>query len=122
MSKNSMEITRHDSTPLMSPVVEVPTGPMVVISGQVADQEGSGIEQQTREVLRKVDDLLAKAGSERTKVFAANIWLTDMQNFAQMNEVWKQWVSEESAPARVCVEARLPQPAALVEVQVWAMR
>lgn len=58
----------------------------------------------------------------RANIFAANIWLTDMRNFGQMNTVWDEWVPAGEAPARVCVEARLPQPAALIEIQVWATK
>lgn len=122
MSNDSAGIVRHNPNARMSPVVEVRTGATVVISGQVADDGIAGLEAQTHDVLRKVDELLAIAGSGRANVFAANIWLTDMRGFAQFNTIWDEWVPAGKAPARVCVEARLPQPAALVEVQVWATK
>lgn len=115
------DITRQETGPRMSQAV-VYGGP-VYTAGQVALRApGQPVAAQTKDILAKIDELLAAAGSERSKILTATIWLSDMSTFAEMNTVWDAWVSPGSTPARACVEARLAAPEYTVEIQVTAAR
>ncbi len=92
---------------------------IVYLSGQVG-AEGEGIEAQTRAVLASVDALLAKAGTDKTRILSAQIWLADMADFAGMNAVWEGWVSAGNCPTRATGESRLAAPGYKVEVIVTA--
>lgn len=95
-------------------------GGTVYLAGQVADEPGAPLKAQTEQVLRKIDKLLAEAGSDKSKLLSANIWLADMRDFADMNAIWDAWVSPGNAPARATVEARLANPGFKVEIGVIA--
>jgi enamine deaminase RidA (YjgF/YER057c/UK114 family) len=71
-------------------------------------------------ILAKIDGLLAKAGSDKSKLLSANIWLTDIKTWSQMNEVWDAWVAPGNTPARATVEAKLAAPGLVVEIMVQA--
>ncbi|MEJ6394441.1 RidA family protein [Gymnodinialimonas sp. 2305UL16-5] len=88
------------------------------LCGQVG--EGETIQEQTAECLRRVDELLERAGSDREHMLQAIIWLSDMSYFAEMNEVWNAWVPEGHAPARACGEAKLARDVLMVEIIVTA--
>ena len=90
----------------------------IYLSGQVA--EGADIQEQTRIMLGKVDTLLAEAGSSKSNILQAVIWLSTMENFAAMNEVWNAWIDPENPPARACGEAKLAREELLVEVIITA--
>ena len=90
------------------------------LCGQVAKDANEGIQEQTRSMLEKVDELLAQAGSDREQLLSATIYIRDMKDFVVMNEVWDAWVPEGHAPARACVEARMARPELLVEISVIA--
>ena len=92
----------------------------VYLAGQVATDRNADITEQTRQVLQKIDDLLAEAGSDNSKILSAQIWLASIGHFAQMNDVWDAWIPAGHAPARACIEARLASPDLLVEVGVVA--
>ena len=92
----------------------------VYLCGQVAKDADAGIKQQTETMLEKVDDLLTQAGSDREHILSAIIYIKDMKDFAQMNEVWDDWLIEGFSPARACVQASLARPELLVEVSVIA--
>ena len=92
----------------------------VYLCGQVAEDANADITEQTRTMLAKVDGLLEQAGSDRRHILSATVYIRDMKDFAQMNEVWDDWVIEGYSPARACVEARLARPELLVEVSVIA--
>ena len=113
------EITRHHGGKRMSQIVT--HGDTVYLAGQVGTA-GASVAQQTRDCLEKVETLLAEAGSDKTRMLQVVIWLADMADFAEMNEVWDAWVPEGAAPARACGEARLARPELLVEVIVTAAR
>ena len=116
-----MTIQRHDVGPRMSQVVV--HGDTVYLAGIVAhDNAGKGVAEQTREILAKIDGYLAKAGSDKTKLLKANIWLSDISTFAEMNSVWDAWVSPGNTPARATVEAKLATPAHKVEIMVVAAK
>ncbi|NIZ03257.1 RidA family protein [Thalassospira lucentensis] len=88
------------------------------LCGQVGD--GDTVAAQTRDCLARIDDLLVKAGSSRKQLLQVTIWLADMSDFAEMNEVWDAWVPEGCAPARACGEAKLAREALKVEMIVTA--
>ena len=90
------------------------------LAGQVADDPTADISGQTRQVLALIDSLLAEAGSDKTKILSATIFLPDMADFAAMNAVWEQWVAPGQTPARATVEAKLAAPEYRVEIQVIA--
>ena len=113
-----MSITRHHTNQRMSQIVI--HGDTVYLAGQVAADASADITVQTRQVLQKIDTLLAEAGSDKNKILSAQIWIASMGHFAQMNEVWDAWVAEGHAPARACIEARLASPDLLVEVGIVA--
>ncbi len=115
-----MSITRKHSNQRMSQLVI--HGDTVYLAGQVADDRDANITVQTQQVLAKVDALLAEAGSEKSKILSAQVWVSNIGHFAQMNEVWDAWVAEGNAPARACIEARLASPDLLVEVGIVAAR
>jgi enamine deaminase RidA (YjgF/YER057c/UK114 family) len=98
-------------------------GGLVFLAGQVAKgAPGASVAEQTRDILARIDALLAEAGSDRTKILQATIWLADISTFDEMNAVWDAWVPEGHAPARACVEARLARPEYTVEIAVVAAR
>jgi len=113
-----MSITRHHTNQRMSQIVI--HGDTVYLAGQVASDPKADITVQTQQVLQKIDTALAEAGSDKTKILSAQIWLTSIGHFAAMNEVWDAWVAEGHAPARACIEARLASPDLLVEIGIIA--
>ena len=115
-----MTIIRHHSGQRMSQVVI--HGDTIYLAGQVAADPAADVQEQTRQVLQKIDDLLAEAGSDKTRILSAQVWLASIGHFAQMNEIWDAWVAEGHAPARACIEARLATPDLLVEIGIIAAR
>ncbi len=96
-------------------------GNTVYLAGQVADVAKDGtVPEQTKEILGIIDALLAAAGSDKTKILSANIWLADMGTFSQMNSEWDKWVPAGHTPARATVEAKLAAPNYKVEIAVIA--
>ncbi len=93
----------------------------VYTAGIVADaMVGKSVLEQTTEVLQQIDAILAKAGSDKTRIIKANIWLTDIKNFAQMNQAWDVWVVSGKTPARATVEAKLAAAGYDVEIMIEA--
>lgn len=116
-----MAVERIESGARMSKAVV--HGDTVYLSGQVAGTAAGGsVTEQTKDILSIIDDLLAKAGTDKTKLLSANIWLTDIATFNEMNAVWDGWVAPGCAPARATVEARLAAPQFKVEIAVVAAR
>ena len=116
-------ITRHQTGPRMSQVVEVaPGATMIYLAGQISSDRTLDLEGQTRNILGKIDALLAEAGAGRANIVSAMIWLSDIRTRHRVNEIWDAWVPEGAAPARACVEARLAEPGDLVEIQVTAAK
>jgi len=93
---------------------------IVYLAGQVPEDTSLDIEGQTREVLAAIDALLAQAGSVKTRILRAQIFLADIADFAGMNRAWDAWVVPGNAPARATVEARLARPEWKVEIVVTA--
>ena len=111
-----MSITRNHSNQRMSQ--SVIHGNTVYLAGQVASDSKANITVQTQQVLDKIDGLLAEAGSGKSNILSAQIWLTSIGHFAEMNQVWDAWIPEGDAPARACIEARLASPDLLVEIGI----
>mgnify|MGYP000028700662 CR=1 FL=1 len=88
------------------------------LCGQVG--EGATVTEQTLDCLRRVKALLEKAGSSREQMLQVVIWLADMADFSEMNEVWDAWVRQGHAPARACGEAKLARDTLKVEIIVTA--
>lgn len=110
---------RHVGKRLSELVVHRQSG-LCWLAGQVADDPTADITGQTRQVLAQIDRLLADAGSVKSKIISATIYLPDMGDFAAMNAVWESWVQDGSTPARATVEARLAGPQYRIEIQVVA--
>jgi enamine deaminase RidA (YjgF/YER057c/UK114 family) len=116
-----MTIERHESGPRMSKAVI--HGDTVYLSGLVADApKGKSVADQTKNILSQIDGFLAKAGTDKSKLLSAHIWITDMATFAEMNAAWDGWVSPGNTPARATVEAKLASPDYKVEIMVVAAR
>lgn len=113
-----MSIERLDKGPRMSQAVI--HGDTVYLAGQVG--EGPDVASQTKAILESVDSLLARAGTDKSKLLSATIWLADMNDFAAMNSVWDSWVDPNNAPARATGESRLAAPKYLVEIIIVAAR
>jgi enamine deaminase RidA (YjgF/YER057c/UK114 family) len=92
----------------------------VHIAGQVAENRKADIEDQTRDVLAKIDALLAEAGTNKSKLVAINIFLPHITDFEAMNRVYDAWIDPQKPPARACVEARLADPDLRIEITAIA--
>lgn len=112
-------IKRLETGPRMSQAVI--HGGTVYLAGQVADDPTAGVTGQTEQVLASIDRLLAAAGSDKTRILSATVYLADIGTFAQMNAAWDAWVPQGHTPARATVEARLAAPAYKVEIQIVAV-
>jgi enamine deaminase RidA (YjgF/YER057c/UK114 family) len=97
-------------------------GDTIYLAGQIADDTTLPVKGQTQEVLAMIDRLLGEAGSDKTRILTAQIFLADMADFGAMNEAWDAWVPAGHTPARATVEARLAGPAHKVEIVVVAAR
>ncbi len=115
-----MSIIRNHTNQRMSQ--SVIHGDTVYLAGQVASDSSANITVQTEQVLAKIDNLLSEAGSDKSRILSAQIWLTSIGHFAEMNQVWDAWVPEGDAPARACIEARLASPDLLVEIGIIAAK
>lgn len=115
------EIKRIEAGARMSQAVV--HGDTVYLAGQVALRApGAPVAEQTKDILAKTDELLAAAGTDKSKLLSATIWLTDIGTFNEMNAVWDAWVSPGNTPGRACVEAKLAAPQFTVEIAVIAAR
>ena len=114
-----MSIERHDVGERMSQAV-VHNG-TVYLAGQVAfDKAGASVAEQTQNILDRIDRYLGEAGTDKSKLLSAQIWLSDISTFDEMNGVWDAWVTPGSAPCRACVESKLAAPQFTVEIMVTA--
>ena len=114
-----MSIQRFQVGPRMSQAVV--HGDTVYTAGQVAQSAPGGtVTEQTKDVLARIDALLAEAGTDKSKLLSATIWLADMSTFNEMNAVWDAWVSPGNTPCRACVNAQLAAPQYNVEIGVIA--
>ncbi len=115
-----MNIVRHQPAKILSAVVEA--NGMVYVAGTVADKRPAPVKAQTEEILGKIDALLVQAGSHKSRIVSAQIWLADIRTRDEMNQVWLAWVDPGNLPARACVEAKLATADMLVEIAVIAAK
>ena len=109
-------IKRHHPGASLSRLVEY--GNLVFVAGTTADNRSANCKAQTEEVLKKIDRLLADAGSNKSKILWCNVWLTDMREKEQMDSAWQAWVDPNNKPARATVESRLGTPDTRVEIMM----
>lgn len=113
-----MNITRLHPSARMSQIVI--HGNTAYLAGQVPDDCSGSIEDQTHQVLTKIDRLLAEIGSSKSSVLSAQIWLADISDFQAMNSVWDAWVDQGNPPVRATCEARLARPQGKIEILIIA--
>lgn len=113
------QIERHGTTRRYSDIVAHGSTIYLV---EVPETLTADIATQTGEVLANIERLLTKAGSDKTRLLMVTIYLSDMREYAAMNDVWDAWVPEGTAPVRACVEVRLANPGYRVEMVVTAAR
>ena len=111
-----MDITRHHKSERMSQIVIHEN--TIYLSGQVG--YGDTVTAQTESMLASVDELLAEVNCNKSRILSATIWLSTMDNFAEMNAVWDKWIDPENPPARATGEARLATDQFLVEIIIIA--
>ena len=111
-------IQRFDVGPRMSEMA-VHNG-TVYLAGQVAEDGSQDITGQTQQVLNAIDKLLARAGSDKSKILRAQIFIKDLAEFAAMNAVWEAWVVPGHTPPRATVQANLARPEWKIEIVVTA--
>ena len=115
-----MEIKRISPGPRLSgAVVHSET---IYVAGQVASDASVGAKGQTEQILKKIDELLAQAGSDKSKILSATVWLANMGTYDEMNAAWDSWLDTKNPPARATVESRLAAPKFLVEIACIAAR
>ena len=113
------EIKRFQVSERMSQAVV--HGDTVYTAGQVAQSApGASVADQTRAILSQIDDLLREAGTDKSQLISATIWLSDISTFNEMNEIWDAWVVQGEPPCRACVESKLAAPQFTVEISVIA--
>ena len=112
------KIQRADPGPRMSKAVRYEN--TIFTMGHVARDRSGDIQTQTADVLERLEATLADMGSEKSKLLTVTIYISDMQNFRAMNEVWDRWVDGPNAPARTTVEAALATPELLIEMTATA--
>ena len=114
-----MTIVRHDTNARMSQAVI--HGNTVYLAGQVSDG-AKDVAGQTAQVLKQIDELLAKCGTDKNHILSATIYLADIKTFGEMNKSWEAWMPEGHAPARTTLQAPLAGPQWLVEITVVAAK
>ncbi len=109
-------IRKHTKTRMSQIVIHNDT---IYLAGQVGNL-GDSVAEQTNTCLEKVESLLKEAGSDKTRILQAIIWLSNMKDFNEMNEIWDSWLKPGTSPARACGEAKLAAPEIKVELIVVA--
>ncbi len=114
-----MTIQRIEPGPRLSEAVI--HGGKVYTAGIVADKAaGQSVAEQTKDILGQIDAILKQAGSDKSRLLKANIWLSDIGTIGEMNSVWDQWVIPGQTPVRATVESKLAQPHWAVEIMIEA--
>ncbi len=116
----SNSIKRHHPGPSLCRVVEY--GNLVFVAGTTADNKSASCNDQTAEILKKIDAHLAAAGTDKSRILSANVWIANIREKEQMDAAWQAWVDPDNKPARACVEARLGSPDTLVEIMCVAAK
>ena len=112
----SEAIKRHHPGASLSRLVEF--GNLVFVAGTTADDKSAGCRAQTRNVLHKIDRVLAEAGSDKSKILWCNVWVSDIREKDEMDAAWREWIPSDNKPARATVEARLATPDTRVEIMM----
>ena len=115
-----MTIKRHEPSKIYNAVVEA--NGFVFLAGLTAKTLTKDIKGQTQEVVDEIDRLLKVGGTDKSKIVAATIWVSDIRYRDAMNEIWIAWTGGKDLPVRACIEARLADPNMLVEIQVTAVK
>lgn len=115
-----MTIKRHESKGILSKVVEA--NGFVFTAGVTPNNTAQDITGQARDVLKEIDRLLKLAGTDKSKVISATIWVPDIRLREKMNIAWNEWTGGQNLPGRACVEAKLADPLILVEIAVVAAK
>jgi enamine deaminase RidA (YjgF/YER057c/UK114 family) len=113
-------VRRIDPGPYLSRAVVA--GDFVFLAGLTAEDRDADVAGQTAQILGKVDHYLAEAGTDKSRVVSAQIWLRDIATWSEMNKVWTGWIDKANPPARATVEAKLAHERILVEIMVTAVR
>ena len=113
------DITYHTPMKKLSDATEY--NGVIYTAGQVAEDLNAGMQAQTADVLRQIDALLARCGSDKSRILSATVYVTDMALKPQMDEAWMAWVDQSRPPARATVEARLGANV-LVEIMITAAK
>lgn len=120
INMSEQNIVRFKANQRLSTAVRA--GGFLFISGLFAEETRHGnVQEQTKEILSRIDDILADNGLTKERVVTAQIWLTDISTFDEFNVAWGEWVPEDAKPARVCVETKLPDPLLKVEIMMTAL-
>jgi len=115
-----MSIERHDISGHLSRVVE--HNGTVYVAGTTAENKSVGMKQQTEQVLARIDQLLAKCGTNKSKLLSATVYISDMAQKAAMNDAWLAWIDRKNPPTRACVAVELGSPETLVEIVITAAK
>lgn len=115
-----MTIKRYESKGILSKCVEA--NGFVFTAGITPDNTAADVTDQTRQVLKEIDRLLALAGTDKSKVISATIWVPDIRLREKMNIAWTEWTGGQNLPGRACLEAKLADPLILVEIAVVAAK
>ncbi len=113
-----MTIARYKVGPRIAQAVK--HGETIYVAGTVANDPKQDARGQTAQILRQIDEALAHFGSHKSKIVWANVWLSDMRHYDDMNAAWDAWLDKANAPARATVESRLARTDLLVEIAVVA--
>ena len=113
-------IARHQSDSRLSRLVTY--NGVAYLAGLTADNRGAPMKAQTEEILKKIAGLLKLAGTDKSRLLSAMVYVSDMRLKPQMDEAWTAWIDPKNTPARACVETRLGTPDTLVEIMVAAAR
>jgi enamine deaminase RidA (YjgF/YER057c/UK114 family) len=116
--KMSSNVVRQQSDSRLSRIVT--HNGIVYLAGLTADDRSAGMKAQTEEVLKKIDELLKLAGTDKSRLLSATVYVSDMRQKPQMDEAWIAWVDSSNTPVRACVETRLGTADTLVEIIVVA--
>lgn len=115
-----MSIERHDISGHLTKVVE--HNGTVYLAGTTAENKSVGMKQQTEQVLAKIDGLLAKSGTNKSKLLSATVYISDMSQKSAMNDAWLAWIDRKNPPTRACVAVELGSKETLVEIVVTAAK
>jgi len=115
-----MSIQRQEISGHLSKVVE--HNGTVYVAGTTAENKSVGMKQQTEEVLTRIDGYLAKAGTNKSKLLSATVYISDMAQKPAMNEAWLAWIDRKNPPTRACVAVELGSKDTLVEIVVTAAK